>query len=76
MGSEMKAPLTAKAETSLERPLFIPLSLSYLHHLAFEPHEPASFCLRIRHGLVWDEGRFCFILLYKQKHSLISLLKG
>lgn len=75
MANEMKVQLSATAEMNLEIKL-VYSSVTYLQRLALEPQEPASFCLRVKNGLVWDEGCFCFILLYKQKHSLISLLKG
>lgn len=71
-----ESPIICNSRNELRNQTFDYSSVTYLQHLALEPQEPASFCLRVKNGLVWDEGCFCFILLYKQKPSLISLLKG
>lgn len=51
-------------------------SLTPQSRVALGPHGLTLFCLRLQDGLIWNEGCFCFILLYKQKHSPISLLRG
>ena len=69
-------PINCSSRNELRNQAFVCFRLTHPHHWALEPHEPTSFCLRGRDGLVWDEGGFCFTLLYKQKHSLVSPLKG
>lgn len=44
--------------------------------VALGPHVCLVFCLQVQDGLVWDKDCFCFLLLHKQKHSPISLLRG